>query len=77
MNVVVDADQAKVVETLTQRSLHLGRLESAESSRSDPKRATRLSVPSIDLISSRLTRPCSGSAGSFRDDSPVDETGRV
>jgi hypothetical protein len=34
-----------------------------------PKRATRLSVPSVDLISSRLTRPCGGGAGLFKGDS--------
>ena len=36
-----------------------------------PKHASRLSVPSIDLISSRLTRPCRGSAGSLNGDGPV------
>jgi hypothetical protein len=37
--------------------------------------ATRASVPSVDFISSRLTRPCSGDAGSSRSDGPVPETG--
>jgi hypothetical protein len=29
-----------------------------------PTRATRLAIPSVDLVSSRLTRPCGGDAGS-------------
>jgi len=40
-----------------------------------PTRATRLSVLSVDLIPSRLTRPCSGGAGSLKVDGPVHEPG--
>ena len=36
-----------------------------------PKHATRLSVPSIDLISSLLHRPRGGSAGSLNGDGPA------
>ena len=40
-----------------------------------PTRATRLSVPSVDSISSRLTRPCRGDARSSKGDGPVPGTG--
>ena len=39
--------------------------------------ATRRSSPSLDLVSSRLTLPCGGGAGSLRGDGPVPETGPV
>jgi hypothetical protein len=40
-----------------------------------PKRATRLSVSRVDLVSSRLTRPCGSGPGSLRSDGSVPASG--
>jgi hypothetical protein len=40
-----------------------------------PKRATRLSVSRVDLVSSRLTRPCGSGAGSLKGDGSVPASG--